>query len=153
MGYLIFWGALFVITLVAEIATLQLISVWFSVGAAGAFIAAMSGIGFAGQLGIFVLISVFLLLITRPLLGKLRVSKEVPMNADKNVGETAVIIEEVNPALGTGRARTAGVEWIAISETGEILPRDAIVLVTRVEGAKLYVRLAQEFDMPFERSC
>ena len=58
MRYLIFWGVIFVVTLIAEIASMQLISIWFTVGAIGAFIAAMNGVGFPGQLGIFVAISV-----------------------------------------------------------------------------------------------
>ena len=111
MMYLIFWGVIFVISLIAEIASMQLISIWFSVGSVGAFIAAMKGVGFPGQLGIFVAISVVLLLVTRPLLAKLRVNTEPRTNADKNIGETAVIIEEVDPALGTGRARIGGVDW------------------------------------------
>ncbi|MBR6717410.1 MAG: NfeD family protein [Oscillospiraceae bacterium] len=142
MMYLIFWGVIFVISLIAEIASMQLISIWFTVGSVGAFIAAMKGVGFPGQLGIFVAISLVLLLVTRPLLAKLRVNTEPRTNADKNIGETAVIIEEVDPALGTGRARIGGVDWIAVSETGEILPAEAIVIVTRVEGAKLFVRRA-----------
>ena len=35
MIYLIFWGVIFVVTVIAELATLQLISIWFAVGAAG----------------------------------------------------------------------------------------------------------------------
>ncbi|MBR3449080.1 MAG: NfeD family protein [Oscillospiraceae bacterium] len=142
MTYLIFWGVIFVITLIAEIASMQLISIWFTVGSVGAFIAAMKGVGFPGQLGIFVAISLVLLLVTRPLLARLRVNQEPRTNADKNIGETAVIIEEVDPALGTGRAKIGGVDWIAVSETGEILPAEAVVIVTRVEGAKLFVRRA-----------
>ncbi len=142
MTYLIFWGVIFVVSLIAEIASMQLISIWFTVGSVGAFIAAMNGVGFPGQLGIFVIISVLLLLITRPLLAKLRVRQEPRTNADKAVGESAVIIEEVNPALGTGRAKIGGVDWIAVSETGEILPAETIVCITRVEGAKLFVRKA-----------
>ena len=102
----------------------------------------MSAIFFPGQLGIFVAISLVLLLVTRPLLARLRVNQEPRTNADKNIGETAVIIEEVDPALGTGRAKIGGVDWIAVSETGEILPAEAVVIVTRVEGAKLFVRRA-----------
>ncbi len=41
MMYLIFWGVIFVISLIAEIASMQLISIWFTVGSVGAFIAAM----------------------------------------------------------------------------------------------------------------
>ena len=140
MGYFLFWGALFVIAVAAEIASLQLISIWFAVGAAGAFTAALFDMGFTGQLAIFVLVSLFLLIITRPILAKLRVKHAPAMNADKDIGESAVIIEEVNAARGTGRARINGVDWMAVSETGEVLPPDTIVTVTDVQGAKLIVR-------------
>lgn len=151
MGYLIFWGVIFVAALIAEIASMQLVSIWFAVGAAGAFVAAMLNLGFAAQLAIFVLVSVILLLATRPMLAALRVKRQPRTNADLNVGETAVVIEEVNPALGTGRAKLGGVDWMAVSETGSIIPAETIVMITRVEGAKLYVRDANDYEKPFAR--
>ena len=149
MGNMIFWGAVFVIMLLAEIASMQLVSIWFAVGAAGAFIAAMMNISFAGQLAVFVAVSVILLLLTRPLLAKLRVKQQPRTNADLNIGESAVVIEEIDPALGKGRARLGGVDWIAVSEAGSIIPAEAVVIVTRVDGAKLVVREASEYAQPF----
>ena len=149
MIYLIFWGVIFVVTVIAELATLQLISIWFAVGAAGAFFAAFRGLGFAGQLAVFVLLSFLLLILTRPLMKVMRVRFVPPMNADKSIGETAVVLEEINPALDTGRVRSKGVDWHAVSETGEILPPDSIVIVTKVDGAKLIVRPADVYtDQP-----
>lgn len=140
MVYLIFWGVIFVLTVIAEIMSMQLVSIWFAIGSAGAFCAALAEWGFTAQLALFVLISVFLLLVTRPLLKKLRVKSVPPLNAEKAIGETAVVIEEIDPALGTGRARQKGVDWMAVSETGAVIPVESIVIVSRVEGAKLIVR-------------
>ncbi|MBR4201868.1 MAG: NfeD family protein [Oscillospiraceae bacterium] len=139
MGYLIFWGVVFVVALIAELASMQLVSIWFAVGAAGAFGAAMVHWGFAAQLLIFVLISVVLLLITRPLLAKFRVGRELRSNADLNIGEQAVVIETVDAAHGTGRVRLKGVDWMAVSETGSVIPVNTVVTVMRVEGSKLFV--------------
>ena len=149
MGYLLFWGVIFVVMLIAEIASMQLVSIWFAVGAAGAFVAAMMNVSFAAQLAIFVIVSVLLLLLTRPLLTKLRVKQQPRTNADLNIGETAVVIEDIDPALGTGRARLGGIDWIAVSESGENIPVDTVVMVTRVDGAKLFVRDASEYAQPF----
>lgn len=149
MGSLIFWGALFVILLIVEIASMQLVSIWFAVGSAGAFIAAVAGLPFTAQLAIFVVVSLLFLLLTRPLLKKLRVKQTPRTNADLNIGETAVVIEEIDPALGTGRARLGGVDWIAVSESGDIIPVNTVVMVTRVESAKLIVRNASEYAQPF----
>lgn len=140
MEFLIFWGILFLIAVAAEIASMQLVSIWFAVGSIGAFIAALCGLGFTAQLAIFVLVSLLLLLATRPLLRSIRVSKIIPTNADQNIGKTAVIIEQIDPARGTGRARANGVDWIAVSETGDSLPPETVVTIVRVEGAKLIVR-------------
>lgn len=136
---MIFWGVVFVLMVIAECASMQLVSIWFAVGSLGAFFAAMLNLGFTGQLAIFVLISLVLLIATRPLLKKLRVQKIVPTNADKEIGATAVIIEEVNAAMGTGRVRLNGVDWIAVSENETILPINTVVIVRQVQGAKLIV--------------
>lgn len=140
IGYLFFWGILCAVMVIAELLTLQLVSIWFAVGAIGAFFMAFSGFDFTAQLAVFVIVSIALLLVTRPLLRSIRVNRIAPMNADKGIGETAVVIEQVDPAHGTGRARTNGVDWIAISETGEVLPVDTIVRITSIDGAKLIVR-------------
>ena len=141
MGYLFFWGARFVIAVIAELVSLQVISIWFAVGAAGAFTATLFDVGFTGQLAIFVLVSVFLLLITRPLMAKIRVKNAPAMNADKDIGKSAVVIEEINALRGTGRVRINGVDWIALSESGEMIAPDTVVTVTDVQGAKLIVRV------------
>ena len=140
MHYLILWGAVFIFAVIAECASLQLVSIWFAVGAAGAFTAAFFGAGFTLQFGIFVAVSLLLLIATRPLLKKLRVKKTPAMNADRDIGDTAVVIEEVHPELGTGRARNNGIDWIAVSEDGSVIPKDTVVTITSVEGAKLIVR-------------
>lgn len=139
MGYLLFWGIIFIVALIAEIASMQLVSIWFAVGAVGAFGASMLHLPFWAQLAVFVLLSVILLLVTRPLLTKLRVKQQLRSNADLNLGEKAVVIETIDGAHGTGRVRLNGVDWMAVSETGSIIPADTVVTVMRVEGAKLFV--------------
>lgn len=137
---MVFWGVVFVLMVIAEFASMQLVSIWFAVGSLGAFFAAMARLSFTGQLAIFVLASVLLLAVTRPLLKKMMVKTVVPMNADKEIGSSAVIIEEVNAAVGTGRVRLNGVDWMAVSEDGTVLPVNTIVIVQQVQGAKLIVR-------------
>lgn len=140
MVYLIFWGVIFVATVIAEAMSMQLVSIWFAFGAAGAFCATLADWGFTAQLTVFVLVSGLLLLITRPLLKKLRVKHTPPMNAEKGIGETAVVIEEIDPERGTGRARQGGVDWMAVSETGVVIPVNSIVIISQIDGAKLIVR-------------
>ena len=139
MGFYIFWGAVFVLAVIAEFASMQLVSIWFAVGAVAAFIGVLCGLGFTGQLALFVLVSLVLLLATRPFLRKLRVKQTPPMNADKDIGQQAVVIETIDAAHGTGRARANGVDWIAVTEDNEIIPVETIVVIRRIDGAKLIV--------------
>ena len=139
--YLIFWGIVIILTIVAELMTMQLVSIWFTCGAFGSFLAAMFGCGFITQLGIFVIASALLLVLTRPLFHKIKVQDQdvAQMNAQRDIGATAVVIEEINPSLGTGRAKVNGVDWIAVSENGNVIAKDRIVTITQIDGAKLIV--------------
>ena len=139
MGFYVFWGVVFVLAVVAEFATMQLVSIWFAMGAVGAFIGVLCGLGFTGQLAVFVLVSLVLLIGTRPFLKKLRVKQTPPMNADKDIGKQAVVIETIDSAHGTGRAKANGVDWIAVTEDDDVIPVDTIVRIQRIDGAKLVV--------------
>ena len=141
--YLIFWGIIFILAAIAECTTMQLIPIWFAVGALAAVIAALCGLGFTAQFAVFVFASFLLLLLTRPLLRGLKVKNVAVMNAQRDIGASAQVIEEINPALGTGRVRVNGVDWIAVSEMGDVIPKDSVVIISQIDGAKLVVHSKQ----------
>ncbi len=137
---LIFWGIIFGLCVIAELATMQLITIWFAVGALAAFVMTLLEFGFLSQLAVFVLTSTILLVATRPLLKKLRVKDVIPSNAEQEIGKKAVVIEEIDMRHGTGRVRLNGVDWIALAEDSElVIPVDNIVIIRGVDGAKLIV--------------
>ena len=72
-GQLILWAVVFVLTVILELATAQIVSIWFAAGALAAFIASFF-LPFEAQLIIFVLVSVLFLVATRPLLNKMKKS-------------------------------------------------------------------------------
>lgn len=141
---LIFWGVVFAVMVIAELASFQLISIWFAVGALVTFIAALLGAELGVQTLVFVLVSILLLAFTRPLLKKFAVKKVQPTNIELDVGKTAVVIEEINNKLDTGRARLNGVDWKAVSADDSIIPRGSIVKIDNIKGTKLYVTLYKE---------
>ncbi len=124
----LFWALTTLAFIIAEIITIQLVSIWFAAG------------GFVGELVIFIVTSALLLLITYPLLKNWRHVKHVGTNSELEIGKTASVIEEVDQLKGTGRVRLNGVDWSAVSADGDdIIPVGAIVTVVRVQGAKLFV--------------
>jgi len=142
--HLIIWGVVFAVMVIAELMSLQLISIWFAAGALASFIFALCGFGMGVQLFVFAAVSVALLLVTRPLLKKVTVNKIQPTNIELDIGKTAVVIEKINNDIDTGRAKLNGVDWKAVSADGSIIPEGSIVKIDSIKGAKLFVSLYEE---------
>lgn len=136
--HLIIWGVVLVIMVIAEIASVQFISIWFAAGSLAAFISAFF-LPFEGQLAVFLAVSILLLLLTRPIFKKFSYTARHATNADMDVGKKAVVIEEINTVLGTGRVTLNGVDWLAVSADSSIVPKGSTVIVKEVEGAKFIV--------------
>lgn len=143
-GHLILWGVVLAVMVIAELASMQLVSIWFAAGALASFIIALCGFGMGLQMFTFVIVSIILLTATRPLLKKLKVGNIQPTNMELDIGKTAVIIENVNNISDTGRARLNGVDWKAVSTNNTIIPEGSIVTIDEIKGTKLYVTLIQE---------
>lgn len=143
-GHLILWGVVFAVMVIAELASMQLVSIWFAAGALASFIVALCGLGMGMQMFVFVVVSVILLTATRPLLKKFRVGKTQPTNIDLDIGKTAVVIETVNNSADVGRARLNGVDWKAVSSDGSVIPEGSIVKIDDIKGTKLFVTLTKE---------
>ena len=92
------------------------------------------------QIVIFLVTSFALLLATRPLVRKHINKKSQPTNADRSIGQKAVVTEEINNLLGNGAAKINGVEWTARADSENIIPVGATVTVVRIDGVKLIVR-------------
>lgn len=136
---MILWGVVFAAAVIAEMVTLQLVTIWFAAGALAAFIAAAAGFSPLAQAVVFTAVSVLLLCATRPLLRKMKVKDMVPTNLDAEVGKTGLVTEEINDTRNTGRARIAGINWRARTDDGSVLPEGTSVRVARISGTTVFV--------------
>ncbi|MFV0402064.1 MAG: NfeD family protein [Oscillospiraceae bacterium] len=135
----IFWLVLMIAFVIFEGVTEQLVSIWFAIGSIGGAI--VSGIGgpFWLQLVIFLAVSILVLLMGRPFLSsKLHKTKQ-PTNADRVIGMTGVVLQDIDNIRETGRVRANGLDWTARSASGVVIPKDAMVTVLAIDGVKLIV--------------
>lgn len=133
------WLIICVIMVIAEIATLQFISVWFAGGALLAF-ASSFFLPFEWQFGIFAISSLILLICTMPFIKKVKSQKYIPTNYDIDIGKDVLIIEKVDKKASTGRATLNDVNWIAEAENSEdIFEKGETATVKDIKGAKLIV--------------
>ena len=136
---MIIWGLIFAVAVIAEIATLQLVSIWFAAGALTAFIGAACGLEFVPQSILFTIVSALLLCVSRPLLKKLRVKDVAPSGYEDDIGRIALVTEEINCKSDTGRVKIGGVNWKARTEDESILPVGTSVRVSKISGTTAYV--------------
>ncbi len=134
----IIWIAAMVIFAVAEIATVQFISIWFAVGSLAAFFAAMLDLNNTVQITVFVLVSVLLFILSKPLVKKLQKTK-VNTNSDRLVGKTVIISQQVDNVKEQGRTHVGGVDWSVRSSDGSIIEAGEQAVVEDIKGVKLIV--------------
>lgn len=127
--------------IIIEIATVQLVSIWF---AAGSLITLLCtyffDITMLQQTGIFVVSSTILVIASMPYLKSRRNVEHIGTNTELEIGKSARVIEDINTANGSGRVTLSGIDWRAVPlSENEIIPAGSIVTVEKVQGAKLVV--------------
>ncbi|MBQ6381865.1 MAG: NfeD family protein [Clostridia bacterium] len=136
----ILWASAIVIFAIVEGATVQLVSVWFVLGAVAALIAALCGAGFAVQIILFTAVSLLALVITRPLVKKFVKPKVQATNADRCLGAEGIVTERIDNIAATGQVKVKGNVWTARSASGACIEAGTTVRVERIEGVKLIVK-------------
>lgn len=140
----LFWLVALIVFAVAEAATVGLVSIWFAAGALVALIAAGLGASIWLQILLFLIVSVVMLALLRPVVRKISVPHRVRTNADRHLGRTALVTEEINNLKECGAVRLDGVVWSARSQDGSVIPVDTLITVQRIEGVKLWVTVAEQ---------
>jgi len=145
MNFILFWLVLFIVFLLVELVTAgALVSIWFCVGSLVAMAVAYLGAPFWVQMTLFLLVSVGLLLGTKPFLKKHMDSKTITTNADRILTKRGIVEEEINNLKGIGVVKVDGKSWTARNIDGEvIIPVGMEVEVVAIEGVKAMVKIVE----------
>ena len=129
------WGSLFVLTVIAEIASQQLISIWFAAGS------------------LFIAASALLLILTRPLVRKFTNFASRDTNLRLDLGKFGTVVQTIDAEKGTGRVRVDDIDWIAVSQPDLMIPKGATVQVQAIDGTKLFVTPVPQTTEPVVESA
>lgn len=135
----VIWLAIAAAMIIVEIATLGLTSIWFAGGALVSAVVACFNGNWLIQLIIFAIVSLVLLLFTKPIAQKRLMKEPEKTNVEGLVGEKAYVTEEINNIKSKGAVKLKGLEWSARSENDEIIEADTEVVVKAISGVKLIV--------------
>lgn len=138
------WMAIAALFIVGEIFTQGFFLFWFGIGAAVAGVLAILGLGVGWQLGAFVVVSGVLFAVSRRFAEKFSKKQPPGIGADRFIGLDGVVLEEIDNVKNTGRVRVQKDEWRADSETGDIIPEGERIIVTRLDGTHLVVKIKSE---------
>lgn len=138
----IYWLLLFIILLVIEVITMGLTTIWFAGGALAAFVASL----FLGdmveiEVSVFIVVSVILLLFTRPWAARYLDHRTVRTNVDRLIGQTVRVTEAVDNLTEQGAAAADGKIWTARAERPEVhFAEGEIAVVKEIRGVKLILQ-------------
>ena len=141
----IIWLSIFVIALIIEAFTNEIVSIWFSLGAMIAtIISLIGGIDWYIELIIFIVISAASLLCLRPVVNKLLKRDEVQTNVDEIIGKKGIMQKSAD-ALNYGEVKIAGIVWTAIVQNdNDVIEKGDKVKVLAISGNKLIVTKVKE---------
>lgn len=136
----IFWFVLFVGLLIFELVTMGLYTVWFAIGALAATGVSMGGGPIWLQVVVFLVLSLVLLLFTRPYAAKYFNKSRTKTNVETMPGKTVLVTKEIDNQKGRGEVVYEGMPWTARSVDDTVIPEGSRVEIQTVEGVKLLVK-------------
>ena len=131
--------------LILEMLTMGLTSIWFAGGALVGAVAARLYMPLGVQSAVFAVVSVVLLMLTRPLARKYLNSRTVKTNVDSLIGESCVVTQTIDNLKAEGQVLIKGQVWTARStEEDKVIQKDTKVKVIKISGVKLIVEPVSE---------
>lgn len=136
----ILWIVLIILFAAVEMATVGLTSIWFAGGALVALLFSALGLSEVWQFAIFVVVTLLLLIFTRPWAIKYIKPHLTKTNYEQIVDENVCLTENIDNLRGTGTAVYKGQEWTARAyEENQTFEAGTIVKVKEIRGVTLYV--------------
>ena len=137
------WLTLLVIFVVIEAFTMSLTTIWPAIASLPLIFIAKTGLPFKWQLLIFVLLTLVLVIFTRPFaVKKLKIGKDKTNVNDMEGQEVLVTKAILQFQKGEAKSKN-GVIWTVTSAYGTEIPENTICIVTKVQGNTLEIKPKQ----------
>ncbi|MDD3107271.1 MAG: NfeD family protein [Bacilli bacterium] len=132
------WALIFIITLVIELGTADVTTIWFCLGSLIALICAAIPLDPFIQILVFMGSSIILILLTKPLTKKMMNREIIRTNADKIVGMIGVVTKTIFPDE-IGEIKVDNSTWRAMCNESITVEVGEKVLISAVSGNKAVV--------------
>lgn len=133
----IFWLVLVIVLAIIEIATVNLLTIWFVISGIVAMILSFFIDDVAIVSTTFAVLGIILLFTTRPILKRILPTQRARTNIDRVIGMNGLVTEEIKKNQ-VGEVKVDGKRWSAISN--KKIAVGETVVVDAIDGVKLVVR-------------
>ena len=130
------WLIFFIILVIIELITVNLVTIWFALGALITSLVSLYTTDTVILLAFFVITSLLLLILTKPVVKKLKVKKVVATNLDQVSGKTGIVSVPIEKDK-IGEVKVLGKTWSAYSD--KEISKDKKVKILSISGVKLKV--------------
>lgn len=137
------WMIIFILLILLELGTVNLVSIWFALGSLAAFVLSFFIDNITIQIALFVGVSFISLLLTRGFVEKIRGNKIIPTNLDRVIGQIGIVTEEITK-LEPCEVKVDGKRWSAVSN--KKIKVGSKVEILSIDGVKLNVKEVKEED-------
>lgn len=135
------WTIIFLILLFVELITINLVSIWFAIGALFSAIVSIFTDSVLIQFLTFLLVSIVTLIITKPVVKKINKKKFTPTNLDRVIGRQGVVTKRISKD-SYGLVKVFGSIWTATSD--DFIDTGSRVIVQKIDGVKLIVKKKED---------
>ena len=135
------WLFFFIILVIIELITVNLVTIWFALGALITSLVSLYNTDTVILLAFFVVTSLLLLILTKPVVKKLKVKKVVATNLDQVIGKTGIVSVPIEKDK-IGEVKVLGKTWSAYSD--KEISKDKKVKILSISGVKLKVEEKEE---------
>lgn len=130
------WLVIFIVLVIIELITINLVTIWFAIAAVFALLVDIITRNAMLEIIVFIVSSFLLLLLTKPLIKKIKVKKVEATNLDMVINKVGIVTEDINQDK-IGEVKVLGKRWSAYSNTE--LKKDEKVKILSIDGVKLKV--------------
>ena len=140
MPMYVYWFGAAIVLIIVEFMSLGLTTIWFAAGALAAALCSWLGLPVPVQIAVFLVVSLILLVLTRPWAEKHLNSRLKKTNLDSIIGRQCLVTETIDNIHARGQVSLGGQIWTARSAADDvIIPDGATVRVQKISGVKLIV--------------
>lgn len=147
MPMYVYWFGAAVVLIIIEFMSLGLTTIWFALGALAAALCSRLGLSMPVQVAAFLVVSLILLVLTRPWAERYLNNRLKKTNLDSIIGRQCLVTEKIDNIHASGQVSLGGQIWTARSVSDDvIIPEGAIVRVRKISGVKLIVEEIKKED-------